>query len=77
MNSAFEIKPVTSHILGKVYLGNLDAAKDLKLLRQHNISQIISVVDLPPAFPDEFVYLVLKIEKSPEVNIWKTAKAAA
>lgn len=54
-----------------LWLGNLKAATDLPLLRSHNISAIVQVLDNEPEplYRDEFTYFLVDLIDSPTEDI--------
>ena len=49
-------------IAEKLYLGNLQAAQDLKALKRAGITHVLTVASgIKPFFPDEFTYKVIAI----------------
>ncbi|KAJ1994867.1 tyrosine protein phosphatase yvh1 [Dimargaris cristalligena] len=57
-------------ILPHLYLGNYDAASDMRFLRQANITHILCVGSyLSPRFPQQFQYYCIDIDDDPSENI--------
>jgi protein-tyrosine phosphatase len=67
--------PEIDKITDKVYLGNFDAAKFIKNLKQLGITHIlICGFFLPEFFPDDFSYKTIEMEDSSEENIMRYFK---
>jgi len=67
--------PEIDKITDKLYLGNLDAAKNLNNLKQLGITHIlICGYFLPEFFPNDFTYKTIELEDSSEENIIKYFK---
>ena len=63
-------------ITDKVYLGDEEGAKDIEYLKNENIHNIISVVQVPPKFPDDYNINLkhVNLEDCLNINIIKYLK---
>jgi protein-tyrosine phosphatase len=59
-----------SEILPNLFLGNIGAAKNKKLLLQHNIKYIVRVLNIKDhIYEGEYMYHIVEIEDHDEVNL--------
>jgi hypothetical protein len=65
-------------IIDGLYLGNIQGASNLAMLKKKGITHILHVAaDFKPFFPGEFNYLVINILDMPFENIMRHFKPAA
>ena len=61
-----------NHVIDNIYIGNMCAAIDNKLLDSNNIRSIIQIItNFEPLFKNKYSYHVISIEDSPNVDISK------
>lgn len=61
---------VGQEVLPGLWLGGVDCAHNAAFLAEHGITHILTVGDqLPPRFPDRFVYKVLEVPDCPSTNL--------
>lgn len=66
-----------SEILPNLFLGNIGAAKQRKLLERHNIKYIVRVLNIPDhIFENEYTYHIVNIEDADDVDISQHFDAA-
>lgn len=57
------------HVLPGLFIGDLHAARNLKVLTKLRISHIVNLSGHEPSFPDQFFYQNINIADSPKTNI--------
>lgn len=71
MNSSF------SKIVDQLYLGNIKAATDKKLLKRHGITHVLQVAGgFRPMFQNDFVYKVIEVGDVASANLLRHLPAA-
>ena len=53
-----------TRVLKNLYIGNVNIARDLEMLKKLGITHILNISDYPSAFPDDFEYVRLKMKDS-------------
>ena len=65
-------------IIENLYLGDIRAAQNLELLKQHGITHILQALGgIKPAFEGQFKYKVLQVNDVPWENLGRHFKEAA
>lgn len=73
----FSSERCMDHILDNLYVGDLRAADDKKLLQENGITHIINCSDNAPiVFPNDFVYSHLKLKDDFEQDLEEEIKIA-
>lgn len=67
------------HVYNGIYVGNIAAAQDLELLREHNITNVVAATQFGEAarfFPHDLSYHIVNINDLPEEPIGATLDGA-
>jgi dual specificity phosphatase 12 len=77
-NPKLATAPKLHEIIPGLYLGNVQAATDEKLLKQHGITSVLSVVTFDVAVPKHILHhLRISMRDAPEVDITPVIRKAS